>query len=136
MEIKLKTEVKKYLERELRDYKDNKKLIEELRLDIIEGSPSITLGVPGNPNKGNECQTKKVNDLITNNQINRLENMCKKISKVLDGLDGAQHELYNRHFEKGESKTKICIEMHIGEATFHRYKNKIIYGLAEELGYI
>lgn len=136
MDRKLSKEVKRYLEKEIRDYKDNRETVEELRLDIIEASPKITLGVPGSPNKGNEGQTAKVHELITNNMIKRLLTMCKKINKVLEGLNGAQYELYVRHFEKGESKTKVCLEMHIGEATFHRYKNKIIYGLAEELGFI
>ena len=136
MEIKLSKEVRNYLCRELKDYKENKAYIEELRMDIIESSPNIEPGVPGSPNKGNEGQTSKVYILMNNNQINRLQRICNKITKVLEGLDGNQYELYIRHFEKGQSKTKVCIEMHIGEATFHRYKNKIIYGLAEELGFI
>lgn len=136
MDKKINIEVRKYLERELKDYKKNKVSIEELRLDIIDSSPKITLGVPGSPNKGNEGQTSKVYELMTNNMIKRLQTMCKKINKVLEGLNEEQHELYVRHFENGESKTKVCIEMHIGEATFYRYKNKIIYGLAEELGFI
>lgn len=136
MEVKLSKEVKNYLCRELRDYKENKLLIEELRLDIIEASPNIDLGTPGSPNKGNEGQTSKVYNLMNSNQINRLQRICNKINKVLEGLEQSQYELYVRHFEKGQSKTKVCIEMHIGEATFHRYKNKIIYSLAEELGFI
>ena len=136
MEKKLSKEVRRYLERELRDYEENKKYIEELRLDIIESSPKTSLGMPGNPNKGNENQTNKVYDLINNSVLKRLQNICDKINKVLQGLTGDQYELYVRHFKKGESKTKVCLEMHIGEATFHRYKNKIIYGLAKELGFV
>ena len=136
MEKKLSVEVRRYLERELRDYRDNREYIEELRLDIIESSPKVDLGVPGNPNKGNEGQTAKVQALINSTVIKRLQNICNKIYKVLQGLNGEQYELYVRHFEKGESKTKVCLEMHIGEATFHRYKNKIIYGLAKEIGYM
>ena len=136
MDRKLSKEVKNYLIRELKDYKDNKKTIEEVRLDIIESSPNIVLGTPSSPNKGNEGQTAKVYKLMTNKMLERMQTMCNRIHKVLEGLNGAQYELYIRHFEKGESKTKVCIEMHIGEATFHRYKNKIIYGLAEELGFI
>lgn len=66
MDKKISIEVRRYLERELKDYKDNKNIIEELRLDIIEECPKITLGVPGSPNKGNEGQTTKVYNLITN----------------------------------------------------------------------
>ena len=90
--------------------------------------------MPGSPNKGNEGQTTKVYNLITNKMITRLQAMCKKIHKVLEGLSGEQYELYVRHFEKGESKTKVCIEMHIGEATFHRYKNQRICNKRARIG--
>ncbi len=136
MAKKLSKELKRYLESELRDYKDNKKKIEELRNDIIEESPNMTLGTPPSKNKGNEVQTVKVHKLMTNTQINRLTTMCTAIENALSRLNDTQYEFYIRCFEKGQSKVKICIEMPIGEATFHRYKNKIICLLAENLGYV
>ena len=132
---KLNKEVKRYLIRELKDYYDNKKIIEELRQDIIDESPKITLGVPKGKNRS-ESMTNKVYKLMTNNKINRLEKMCYKISKVLEGLNDIEYQFFIRCFEKNQSKVKICIEMSISESTFHRYKNKIIYSLAEELGFL
>lgn len=136
MDRKLSKEVKNYLIRELKDYKDNKKTIEEVRLDIIESSPNIVLGTPSSPNKGNEGQTRKVYELMTNGMIKRLENMCYHIEKVLSELDGTRYEFYVRCFEKRQSKVKICMEMPITERSYERYKKKIVYLLAEELGYI
>lgn len=37
---KISIEVRRYLERELRDYEENKKYLEELRNDIIDSSPT------------------------------------------------------------------------------------------------
>ena len=37
---KISIEVRRYLERELRDYEENKSYLEELRNDIIDSSPS------------------------------------------------------------------------------------------------
>lgn len=133
---KISIEVRRYLERELKDYKDNKAYIEELRLDIIEASPKIDLGAPSNPNKGNEGQTEKVYKLMTNTIIKRLENICYHIEKVLSELDDNKYEFYVRCYEKRQSKVKICMEMPITERSYDRYKNKIIYSLAEELGFI
>ena len=136
MDRKLSKEVKNYLIRELKDYKDNKKTIEEVRLDIIESSPNIVLGTPSSPNKGNEGQTRKVYELMTNGIIKRLENMCYHIEKVLSELDGTKYEFYVRCFEKRQSKVKICMETHISEKTYYRYRNYVIYNLAEELGFL
>ncbi len=136
MDKKISKEVRRYLERELKDYRENKELIKELRLDIIDSSPNITLGVPGSPNKGNEGQTSKVYELITNNMINRLQTICRKIENVLSELDDIRYEFYIRCFEKRQSKVKICMEMPIAEKTYYRYKKYIINKLAEELGYI
>lgn len=136
MDRKLSKEVKNYLIRELKDYKDNKKIIEELRMDIIEASPQISLGVPSSPNKGNESQTSKVYKLMTNIKINRLENICYHIEKILSELDGVKYDFYVRCFEKRHSKVKICMETNISEKTYYRYWNCIIYNLAEELGFL
>ncbi len=136
MDKKISIEVRRYLERELRDYKDNLKLIEELRSDIIEASPAVDLGTPGNQNKGNEAQTNKVYKLITDKQINRFKSICEAIERMLKRLNENQYEFYIRCFEKRQSKVRICMEMPISEPTFHRYKNRIIYYLAEELGYL
>lgn len=40
---KINIEVRRYLERELRDYEENKKYLEELKNDIIDSSPSTDL---------------------------------------------------------------------------------------------
>lgn len=136
MEEKISKYLKNYLEQELRDYDKNKKYLEELRMDIIDSSPSPELGMPGNPNRGNEGQTEKVFKLISNNRINRLERIINAIHKTLEGLNEEQYKFYIRYFQKGQSRTKVCIELPIGEATFHRYKNRIIYALAKELGYL
>ena len=136
MNKELSNEVKKYLERELKDYKYNKKKINELRLDIIEESPKVDLGVPSSPNRGSEGQTNKVHRLMTNTIIRRLEDMCYHIEKVLNELDDNKYEFYTRCFEKRQSKVKICMEMPIAEKTYYRYKDKIVYSLAEELGFI
>ena len=136
MEKTLSIETRRYLERELKDYKENKKMIEELRNDIIEASPKITLGVPRGSNKGNENITNKVYKLMSNNQISRLEHIFNKIEKVLEKLNDTQYEFYIRYFEKGQSKVKICLEMPISERTHERYKKRIIYYLAEELGFL
>lgn len=136
MNNKLRIEVKRYLCRELKDYRENLKKLDELRADIIESSPNIDLGVPSSPNRGNEGQTAKVHELMTNKVITRLLEVCKRISKVLETLNDEEYEVYVRHFENEENATKICYEMHISESTFYRDKNKIIDRLAEEMGYL
>lgn len=136
MNEKLDIAIRRYLERELRDYEKNKAYIEELRLDIIEASPSPELGMPSSPNRGNEQQTSKVDKLINNNQINRLERVTKSIYKVLEGLNEEQYNFYVRYFQRGHGKCKVCLDMPISERTFERYKRRVVYALARELGYL
>ena len=83
-----------------------------------------------------ETQTEKVYKLSTNAQIKRLESICNAIHKVLNGLNDNQYAFYVLYFEKGLSKIKVCMEMPISESTYDRYKKKIVYKLAEELGFI
>jgi len=136
MNKKLTKEIKNYLEKELRDYTENEELIKELELDIIESSPTSDPGMPGSPNRGNEQQTSKVSELMSNKMIHRLKYTVEAIKKVLKGLNETQKDFYKLYFENGYFKTKVCMDMPIGEATFHRYKNRIIYALAQELGYL
>ena len=133
---KLSNEVKRYLERELKDYEENKKYIEELRLDIIESSPSSDLGMPKSPNRGNEQQTNKLSRLENSKVINRLEKITRSIYKVLEELDDNHYNLYVMHFQKGYNRTKTCYDMPISESTFNRYKNKILKDLAQKLGFL
>lgn len=142
MEEQLDDKIKKYLEYELLHYAESKKLIEELRGDIIDSSPSPDLGMPGSPNRGNEGQTQKVYKLLSNTAINRLERICGAIDNVVTRLIPVHKEFYDRYYikynkENAETKRiKICMDMFIEERTYRKYKNRILKDLARELGYL
>ena len=83
-----------------------------------------------------ENLTDRVYKLNTNAQIKRLEELCLSTQKVLNGLNDSQYKFYVMYFEKGYSKIKVCMEMPISESTYDRYKKRIVYKLAEELGFL
>lgn len=134
-ERKLSLEVKRYLEKELRDYTKNKEYLKELEEDIIYSSASPEPGMPGSPNRGKEQLTNKVQQLINNTEINRVKRVIRDITKVLEGLNDLEYEVYVRHFKRGQSPIKVCVESPMSERSFFRNKNKIIYKLADEMGF-
>jgi RinA family phage transcriptional activator len=135
MEEKLSFEIKRYLEKELRDYQKNKKELEELRLNIMEESPSKELGMPSSPNRGQEQLTPKVYKLMTNVRLKKLAETVDAIDRVIVGLDDSQLAFFDMYYKRGFGRYKVCMNMPLSEATYFRYKNKIIDSLAEKLGY-
>ena len=132
--MQLKKEIRRYLERELKDYEYNKNKINELRDDIIFSSASNDIGIVAK-NKISDPITNKVDKLINNKTIIRIETVVKAIDKVIEGLNADQTKFYNRCFKRGQNKYTIISEMPISEATYNRYKTNIINALANELGY-
>lgn len=105
---KLPKETKKYLERELRQYKENKKRLQQL------------------------LSSKKANMRV----VLFLENRINNIEAVIRQLDSFEKEVFDMIFIK-RYDWLYCKEIkNIGKYTYYNILNKIIYMLAKEEGEI
>lgn len=105
---KLSKESKKYYERELKQYKENKKRLQQL------------------------LSSKKANMRV----VLFLENRINNIEAVIRQLDSFEKEVFDMIFIKGYDWL-YCKEIkNIGKYTYYNILNKIIYMLAKEEGEI
>ena len=103
---KLDKEIKKRMERELRQYYDNKKKIEKLK------------------------------DKISTRRLLYLEERVHYVENVYNKLRPFEQEVYKLIFLKNFSSTYCETHKNISKTTYYNIFNKSIYYLAEEWGEI
>ena len=103
---KLSKETKKLMERELRQYKENKRLLNKLKEDTT--SPSRTL-------------------LICEDRMKYVENVLKKLTPF-------EKQMFENIFYKNYDWVYCEANFHISKFTYYNIYNKCINLLAEEWG--
>lgn len=132
--MKIDKEVYKYIEYELRHFEKNKRKLEELRDEIIESSPEPPDGMPkGQGSTGNPTESK-VLKLITSVSIKKLEDTVDAITTVYSNLTEDHQQFFDWNYVKNAGIVKTCMEVHISEKTYYRWKDTIIDMVATELG--
>ncbi len=126
--------VKKNVVNELYHYWDNVKLLEELKEEIIEASPSPPDGLPkgnlrGSPteNKGMKLNSRAI--LVTANKIMQIENVIKM-------LNDQEKEMFEIIFKDRMSHVQAYTRKGIGKHVYYDFRNNIIKLTAIEMGYI
>lgn len=138
--MKLKREIKKYIESELRDYKTTKKELEQARSDIIyAGCSGDDSGIRGT-DIGNATQSKALK-LLTNRRLAQLERTIKAFERVIGSLPEDKFKLVQMRYWDNQ-KTKIltddgiALKLYIDRKTVYNWANGIILALAIELGLV
>lgn len=126
--------VKKNVTNELYHYWDNVKMLEELKEEIIEASPSPPDGLPRGNLRGSPTESKimKLNSraiLVTANKIMQIENVIKM-------LNDNEKEVFEAIFKERLNNIQAYTKLKIGKETYYNARNKIICLTAYELGYI
>ena len=103
---KLSKETKNFLERELRQYKENKRLLEKL-------------------NKHDKIPSRAI--LICENRVRYIENVFNKLSPF-------EKQMFEYVFYKNYDCTYCEMHFNISKSTYYNIYNKCINLLAEELG--
>lgn len=125
--------VKKNVTNELYHYWDNVKMLEELKEEIIEASPSPPDGLPRGNLRGSPTESKvmKLNSraiLVTANKIMQIENVIKMLNE--DEL-----KLFNIIFKEKLNHVQAYTKSHITKGEYYYFKNKIVELIAYEMGY-
>lgn len=134
--MRIDKKVYKYIDYELMHYEDNKKKLEEIREEILESSPLPPDGQPkGQGSTSNPTEQKAVK-LISSVALMKIEKTLDAINRVYNNLESDYKLFFDWHYIKGAGIVKTCQETKISEATYYRWRDRIIYMVGEEMGLI
>jgi RinA family phage transcriptional activator len=134
----------KHIESELYSYKDTLNEIRNIRqyilsgandddreeINIVKGANSVR--EPGDPTG------RVATRLVSHKKLNRLEEITNAIEKVYTNLPDTHQELIKlKYWTKPQTLTwdGIAEELSVGRATAFRWRDEIIYALAEVIGW-
>ena len=137
--MKLRPEVKAYVEAELRDYHQTKLDLIELREDIAAGhnKESDDSGVVTH-RIGRPTEAKAL-ALITNKRIKRMEQAIKAIEIVTGELTEEKIELVKlKYWQRPRRLTDagIAMELRVDRRTLYRWSEAVCLAIAIEMGLV
>lgn len=121
---KLPKELKNRMERELRQYYDNKKKLDRLKNSIIQEK-----------NVSKDPTGHKVSTFENTRSLVYLEERLHYVENVYQRLNPFEQEVYDLIF-KQKANVVYCENKNISRSTYYNIMNKSIYYLAEEWGEI
>ena len=132
MKYKLSKELKKRMDREFRQYWDNKKKLEKLELDIIESNN------PGqvNSNSISDLTSQKAIKLLSTRSILYCQERITYIENVFKRLNSFEKQMFERIFKYGYDWLYCSVNFNISKSTYYNIYNKCLYYLAQEWGEI
>ncbi len=134
--MKIDKKVYGYIEFELKHYNDNAKKIEEIRANIIETSPEPADGQPKGQGGTSKPTERKGIKLVSSTSLLKMESTNDAIKKVYKQLDKNYKDFFDWNYIKQVGIVKTCQKVNISEATFYRWRDKIVYAVGEEMGII
>lgn len=135
--MKMRKEIRVYVEAELRDFSATKKAWELLQEDCIHETP-IFDGQPKGSTVGNPTESKVIK-LITNRRLAQLERTIKAIEHVIMNLPEDKFRLVQlKYWAHPRTLTDegIAQEIGIDRATLYRWTDGIIKAIGVEMGLI
>lgn len=125
----------KHIEQELYDYKENKKYLEELKLNEIEASPD-----PDEPHgSGTSNPTERIGlRLLSSKEILWLEHRLQAIDRVIELFK--QDQVMNllieyKYFNRDLTDLGVANKLNIGTTTYYRKKKLLLNELKKSLGW-
>lgn len=122
---RLPKELKKRMEREIRQYEDNQKKLNRLKNDIIDEA-----------NIDKDSTGKKVIKMESTRKLIYLEERLHFVEKAYNRLRPFEKEVYNLIFKENCDCVYCESQKNISKTTYYNILNKSLYYLAEEWGEI
>jgi RinA family phage transcriptional activator len=134
--MKLRREIRLYIEAELRDYHQTKADLLEAQDDImLEGHMIDVSGIRGT-SIGRPTEAKMMK-LLTNKRIRRMQQIIAAIERVVNLLPPEKYRLVElRYWQKSRGLTDdgIARELNCDRRTIYRWVDGILLAVAMELG--
>lgn len=123
----------KYVEQEIRQYKNNLKELNQLKNDIILETPEKQ---EGRSNAiGNSTASKAVK-LSMDRKVIELENTRKAIETVYQRLSHDKQSVMEEYWQSRYTTAGLAYRLGVDERTVRRWKQYIVYSVAAELNYL
>lgn len=128
----------KHIESELFAYHDTKREIKQITADILHGSSSVDGNGGGRSNLPGDPTNRIVTSLITHKRLKQLEQISSAIEEVFIQLPEEKQKLIKlKYWAKPQTLTwdGIAATMNVGRRTALRWRDEIIYAIADTLGW-
>src|SRR5690606_2784502 len=136
--IKLKPGTFKHVESELYGFHDTKKELVRLKNEILHASNPPSLEGGGKGNLPGDPTGRTATLLVTHRRIEQLERIVEAIEAVYEALPREKQELVRlKYWTKPQTLTweGIALKLHVSRATALRWRDEIVYAVAERLGW-
>jgi len=133
---KIPRAVFRYVEHELYNYDLTCSELEQLREEIISTSASPGYIVAGAGGEASDSTGAKAVKLITNVAIARMVRTLSAIDRALMRLQPYHRKLFELKYRKCKPWQEICMEMHIEERTYFKYRRELVVMVALEMGFV
>ena len=136
---KLPDAIFKFIEYELYNLDSTKRELEELKMDMSEGSIG---GMEYNdmssgPNNENHSSTETTAlDIMTNKAIMRAAKTIKDIEDVKQQLDEQKLRLFHLKYKRNRPWQQITDDLSISETTYFRWRKEIVERVAQKMGFM
>lgn len=136
MKMKIDKRIYKYIEYELFHYAQYRDEIKDIREEILEGSCSVSDGLPKGNKTGNPTEDKTVK-LLTSPALVQMEKIIKAVERSLSNLTDRHRKIFDMLYVKGRTdRYMMCDELHISYETFNINRREIVFKVGCELGII
>jgi len=135
---KLKRGTFKHIESELYSYWETVKEIKRIRREIIEATPNLDNFGGSRGNLPGDPTGRTVTTLLMHRRLEQLERIVGAIRAVYDELPEEKQELIRlRYWTKPQTRTwaGIAQTLHISERQARRWRDEIVFMVAERLGW-
>lgn len=136
--MRLRRDLKLYIEAELRDFDDTLRSIGEERNELIMSSPVHDNNGGKSYDIGNPTESKAFK-IMTNKRIKRMEDTVRAISRVIDNLPEDKLRLVElKYWTTPQTRTDegIAQEICCDRRTLYRWVDGIILAIAKEFGLV
>lgn len=136
--MRLRRDIRAYVEAELRDYDDTLRAIGEERNELIMASPIHDNNGGKSYDIGNPTEHKAFK-LLTNKRIRRMEDTCRAIANVIDELpDYKLQAIELKYWKRPRIYTDQGISQEIGcnRTTLYRWIDGVLFDIAVEMGLV
>lgn len=137
-QYKVPYHIREYVKKELYQYWDNSKELEELEADIIDKSPAPPDGQPRGNETGNPTERKaiKINEKMSTKRMIKIGKNIAAIERAFKRLPDEEMEIVELIFKKGQSQIYTEVNNNVSKDTYYNVMNKTIYITAIEMGEI
>lgn len=123
----------KFVEQEIRQYKNNVKELNRLKSDIIHETPPRQEG--RGSSIGDSTSAKAVK-LSMNRKVIELEKTQKAIEKTYQRLCLDKQSVMEEYWQSRYTTAGLAYKLGVDERTVRRWKQYIVYSVAAELNYL